>query len=329
MNWTMESLSSLATGYWGSSVLSAAVSLDLFRTVDGDGNTAEEVAALLELSDRHSLVLLNALVSLDLLKIEDGRYRIEESAVPFLSPSSPSCILGALRYNIDLYPLWGRLADCIKEGEPVIPKDAHLGNDPQKTRNFVMGMHSRALAMAPTLVPHLDMSDRKRLLDVASGPATFSRFIIEKYPDLALTAFDLPPVLAVAEELIMKTTVAERVDFHPGNYRTDNLPTGFDAVFYCGALHQENKETALQLFKKIYASLDEGGRLYVVDLMTNEAGTAPAMSVLFSLNMLLTSPFGQVFSDSDTMALLSEAGYRDLSSKDAKGSPYTIITALK
>lgn len=329
MTWSMQSLSDLATGYWASSVLSTAVKLSLFPAVEGSGASATDVATKLETSPRHTEILLNALVSLDLLTREDGLYRIEESARSFLETSSPTCILGALRYNIDLYPLWGNLDTCLTTGKPVIPLDAHLGNDPDRTRNFAMGMHSRGLAMAPVLIPALDMSGRSRLLDVACGPATFTRFLLEKYPDMTASAFDLPPILAVAKELSQSHPCGDRLDFHPGSYLEDTLPLGYDAAMYCGALHQENHESASNVFRMMHDSLNPGGRAYVVDLMTDDAGTAPSMSLLFSLNMLLTSPRGQVFSDTETIQLMETCGFTNLERTEAPGSPYWIVTGDK
>ena len=269
------------------------------------------------------------MVSLNLLSVTDGRYDIEASARPFLSPTGPKSMLGALHYNNDLYPLWGQLDACVRNGDQVIPKDNHLGFDPEKTRHFVLGMHSRALGMAPSLIPAIPINGHSRLLDVACGPATFSRHLLAANPGLNATAFDLPPILEISEELTRASDVGERMTFHPGDYHSDTLPTGFDAALYCGALHQESQDSALDVFQKIHTALDAGGSAFIVDLMTNRDRTAPVMSTLFSLNMLLTSPSGEVFSDTDTMSLLEEAGFTNLSRTEAPGTPYWIITAKK
>ena len=238
-------------------------------------------------------------------------------------------MLGALHYNNDLYPLWGQLDTCVRNGDQVIPKDNHLGFDPEKTRHFVLGMHSRALGMAPSLIPAIPINGHARLLDVACGPATFSRHLLQANPALHATAFDLPPILAISEELTRASDVGERMSFQPGDYHSDTLPTGFDAALYCGALHQESQASALDVFQKIHTALDSGGTAFIVDLMTNNERTAPIMSTLFSLNMLLTSPSGEVFSDTDTMTLLEKAGFTELARAEAPGTPYWVITAKK
>ncbi len=329
MNWTMESLSDLATGYWKSGVLSAAVKLQLFAAFENGPTSCNAAAQELGCSARHLEILMNALVSINVLTLSDGLYAIEPSAQDYLSPTGSMSMLGALQYNNDLYPLWGMLDKCVTQGDQVIPKDNHLGFDPEKTKHFVLGMHSRALGMAPNLIPAINLNGHRKLLDVACGPATFSRQLLSTHKDLTATAFDLPPILAISEELTKSTDVADRMSFHPGDYHNDPLPTGYDAVFYCGALHQETPASAKQVFEKIYASLDDGGTAFIVDLMTDTTRTAPIMSTLFSINMLLTSPGGEVFSDTDTMALLEEAGFKDLSRSEASGTPYWVITAQK
>lgn len=310
-------------------MLSAAVEIGLFDAV-GKGATVEEIATAIQApSPRHVAELLGALVSLGLMEKAGQVYRLSPGASPFLERSSPTCMLDALRFNMDLYPLWGRLGACMKEGKPVLPPTAHLGADPARTRRFTLGMHSRALALAPALIPSLDLKGCSSLLDVASGPGTFSRMLAEKHSALKVTLFDLPPVLDIGRELILDTGVASRVSFQAGDYRKDPLPGGFDAVLYCGALHQEEPEGAQRLFDKIRAALNPGGRLYVVDMMLAADRTQPLFSVLFSLNMMLISPQGRVFTEDDVLKAVGQAGLGNAECLKPEGCPYWIVKASK
>lgn len=338
MSWTIERFMQIATGYWPASVISAAVQLGVFDILEGKGSSAKEVASRLNAPAGHVAELLDALAALDILEkwtepgqpvAKDPVYRIRPSAAQFLTRSGAWCILDALQYNTDLYALWGRLADCIKSGKPVIPVGAHLGGDPERTRRFALGMHSRALAMAPVLTPALDMKGRTRLLDIACGPGTFSTQLAERYAGLEVTLFDLPPVLAVAKTLVADRPCAPRVHFSPGDYHSDPLPTGFDAVLYSGALHQEDPAFAASLFKAIYEAMEPGGRLFVVDMMLQPGRTEPVFSILFSINMMLTSPAGRVYSEDEVRRLLSQAGFEDTNCKRLTDCPYWVVTADK
>ena len=175
MSWTMEELMELATGYWRAGALMAAVELDLFAFLPDEGATAIEAAHGLQVSERHAAGLLTALAGLKLLQVDGDRFKLDPGAKSFLSPSGEMCLLDSLRFNADLYALWGRLAETVRSGRPAIPPGAHLGMDPERTKRFVRGMHSRALGMAPMMLPALNIPEQGRVLDVGAGPGTFNR----------------------------------------------------------------------------------------------------------------------------------------------------------
>lgn len=326
MHWTVQPLMELATGYWRSAALSAAVELGVFEALDAAPRSAADLAATLGMAPRHLEELLHALVALELLVEQEGRFAIEPSAAVFLAPSGAACMLDALRFNMDLYPLWGRLAQSVREGRPALPPGAHLGMDPARTRRFAMGMHSRALSLAPALLSALPIPEGGSLLDVGAGPGTFSRLLAEQRKNLYVTQFDLPPVLAVAEELAAASPAVDRVAFAPGDYRRDALPEGFDVVLYCGALHQEDDDTARALFDKCRRALKPGGRFVVVDLMVEAGRNGPAFPALFSVTMMLTSPFGRVFEAPRVEALLGELGFAPVRATRLESIPYWIVS---
>ncbi len=329
MNWNMGSLMDLATAYWKSAALQAGVELNLFGAVRMPA-TAAAVSAAVSAPADYVFDLLDALAAMGLLVKEGDTYRLEPSAAPFLDPTNPVNILAALQFNADLYPLWGRLGETVRHGTPALPPQAHLGDDPARTRRFAMGMHGRALGLAPMLLPALEATGVSgRVLDLACGPGTFGRLWAERAPAMQLTQFDLPAVLAVARELAAASPAAPRLRFVSGDYRRDPLPGGFDAVFYCGALHQENEATARALFASIRGALAGGGRVVVVDLMCEAARTAPVFANLFSLNMRLTSPFGRVFTVPQTCALLEAAGFEAAEGRMIPHIPYALVTAQR
>jgi SAM-dependent methyltransferase len=329
VNWTIERLTELTTAYWPASAVSAALDLGLFEAVDGPPRSAAEIAAALETTPRHTEGLLDALAGVGLIEKREGRYRLDPGAVDYLSRSGPCCLLDALRYNAAMYPLWGRLATCVREGRPVVPPAAHLGGDPEQTRRFVLGMHSRALAVAPAVVPALDLRGARRLLDVGAGPGTFSVALAERYPGLCITLLDLPPVLAVTRELVGGGPAADRISFHPADYRCDPLPSGYAAVLFCGALHQEDAESAARVMAGLAAALEPGGRLFVVDMMLEPTRTAPVFSALFALNMMLVNPSGRVFTGEEVCGLAGGAGLAEVDCRRLAGCPYWVVTARK
>lgn len=320
-------LMDLATGYWRAGALNAAVTLGLFDALGDLRNhaSAAQLADRLDADDRYLQALCNALVGLGVLSKQGERFAVAQTYRPMLLPGGDRDMLDALRFNADLYPLWGRLPDAVKTGGPVVPETAHLGEDPQRTRRFVMGMHSRARALAPRIIDNVDLGDCRTLLDVGCGPGTFGRALAQRHRDLRLTLFDLPAVLAVARQLTAAGDLADRVDHVEGDYRTDPLPGAVDAALYCGALHQESPETAADLFRRVHDSLSPGGRLYVVDMMLETDRTAPPFSALFSITMMLTSGRARVFAADEAADLVRQAGFENVAAERNADSPYYTI----
>lgn len=326
---SVQALMNLATGYWQAAALSAAVDLGVFPCVVESSQSAEQIASRCQADLSYTTDLLDALAGLGLLAKQGGTYTLADEYEPYLNPGNPTCMLGALQYNAQLYPLWGRLADCVKSGSPAVPPQDHLGDNPQATRGFVMGMHSRAVGIAPMILSAIDIQPHAKLLDVGSGPGTFSRMLAEQHAGLAVAQFDLPGVIKVAQELTEPSAARDRISFSPGDYRNDPLPAGHDTLLYCGALHQETQAAAASLFAKFFEAMPSGGRLLVIDLMTEPGRTTPVFSALFSLNMKLFNPGARVYPTDQVESMLGEAGFTSVVTRPVDSIPYFCLQGKK
>lgn len=302
----------MASAFYDSRVLFSASDLGLFARLAETGPTdAPTLAQDLGLDTRGARLLLDACVALDLLVKEGDRYANTPEASLFLVPGAPSDLSNAIRYNRDVYPAWGNLDDFVRTGKPVERPETHLGQDPQRTRTFVLSMHYRALAMGRAVVGAIDLTGRQRLLDVGGGPGTYSVLFAQKHPGLHSTVLDLPDVVKVADELIREQGFANRVETLAGDYRTTPFPGDNDVVHFFGMLHQESPDSIRALLRKAFDALRPGGVVHVMDLMTDASHTRPKFSALFAVNMALTTENGWVFADSEIVAWLREAGFTD------------------
>ena len=323
---TANELSTLATGYWPAAALIAAVELNVFDALGDAARSVEAIATDLGVSAERLTQLLDALTAVNLLEKAPSGYAIPHAVRPLLSRSSPTCMVDALRYNADLYRHWSNLAAVVR-GDASPAGRMQLGGDPAMTRRFVLGMEAKARAFAAAMAAALDLGDARTLLDVGSGPGTVSRQLLRDRPTLHATLLDLPPVLAVAEELWRGELSLDRVTFHPADYREGPLPGGFDCVMYAGALHQETPASAAALMKRMRRAMHPGGRLFMIDLTLDDGRTSPAFSALFQLNMLLLRPGSRVFATGEVTTLLVNAEFDAVIATDIAETPYRLITA--
>jgi 3-hydroxy-5-methyl-1-naphthoate 3-O-methyltransferase len=321
----------MASAFYDSCVLFAASDLGVFAALSESGSAdADTLSERLELDPRGARLLLDACVALELLSKDDDFYCNAPDAAAFLVPGRPGDLSGAIRYNRDVYPAWGALAQLARSGRPVESPTEHLGDDADRTRTFVMAMHGRALGIGRAVVPMIDLAGCERLLDIGGGPGTYSVLLAQANPQIECTVLDLPPVVAVAEELIVAQGIADRVRVLSGNYHDTPLPGGNDVAIFFGVLHQESPESIRALLARAADALRPGGRVYVMDMFTDATHTQPRFSALFAVNMALTTEDGWVFSDQEMRGWMTEAGLTDFNVKPLPAPmPHWLASARK
>jgi predicted O-methyltransferase YrrM len=298
----------LATAYWGSRCLLAANRVGVFRALGGGPMSADAVAAALGLARRPTRLLLKACVGLGLLEEDERGFRNHPASQLFLVPGSEAFLGNALRYADDMWDGWSRLDAVLADGEPSVAPETYTGADEERTRNFVYGMHGRALGVGQALVTLVDLRGRRRLLDVGGGPGTYSALFTRACPELLATVLDLPEVVALAGEILASMRAADRVATLAGDYRTTTFPSGNDVVLMSGMFHRETEATCRELIRRGREALVPGGLLIVADVFTERGGATPAFAALFGLNMMLSAPDGGVHADVDVAAWMEEAG---------------------
>lgn len=321
----------LATGYWASAALLAANELGLFGALAQGARTAEEVAGELRASLRGTRMLLDACCGLNLVAKQGDHYMLPSVSMAFLVPDQPGYLGNALRWARDQYAAWGRLDEAARAGGPMVDPASHLGGSPEETERFVLAMHDRALGVARGVIRYLKLEGCETLLDVGGGPGTYAMLLARKYPTLYATVLDLPAVAAVARGLIAKEDLSERVgtvegDASFGDYGEDR----YDAVLFSGVLHQMDSTVVRRMLAGAHRALAAGGRVLISDIMTDATGAQPVFAALFSLQMLLTTPAGAVFSAEECADWLAEAGFTNVEvARTPPPLPYTVLTARR
>ena len=299
----------LTTAYWDSQALLTANRLQLFDQLASGPRSVEQVATALGLDARMTGLLLRVLASLGLLEQHDGGFANSPAAAAFLVSTSPAYMGGAMRYSDPLYATWGRLEEALRSGQPALAAETYLGDDPAHTRTFVHSMHGRAMGIARALVEVLDLTGRRRLLDVGGGPGTYSILLTGRYPGLHAEVLELPGVAAVAREIVAAAGAGERVALRDGDYHTAEFGSGYDVVLMSGMFHREHEASCRRLIDKARAALVPGGLLAVSDVFTDAGGCSPPFAALFGLNMALTAPHGTVHADADVARWMRDAGF--------------------
>ena len=303
-------LISLATSYWNSATLMAAVRLKAFDALQTP-QTLEQFAEHIQSNSVACEALLIALISLSLVEKQDNLYQNTAVANDFLVSSKPQALNQAMLYNADVYPLWGQLDQVIKQGDVTKDPQAYLGEDEAKTQRFVYGMHHRALGIGQAMLSVIDLSQAQYLMDIGGGPGTYSVLLTKKYKHLKADVLDLPAVVRVASQIVQQMNGSDQVQCTAYDYYKDELPQqDYDSALISGVLHREQPPQVQKIFQQVAQRLPIGGQLWISDVMLNDDRTGPLFSAMFTLNMRILSHDGRCHSVAEQTQWLQEAGFK-------------------
>lgn len=310
MSLQIPEIISLASAFYGSSILFSALELDVFTQIAlSKDPTVENLAEALATSPRGLRLLLDATVAIGLLTKTDNRYALTPATQATLVRGAPHDLTKAIAYNHDVYNAWGKLTDFVRTGAPVEAPEVHLGDDAERTRRFALSMHGRAMGIGKAVVPALNLPKGAKVLDLAGGPGTYALLMAQSDPELTCDTYDLPAISAVAKEIT--APCADRITCHAGDYHVDTYPENtYDVVTLFGCLHQESPEAIIDILTRAKRALKPGGAIYVLDLMTGPDHTTPPFSALFAVNMALTTTNGWVFSTEELESWMTMVGLK-------------------
>jgi len=274
-----ERLFDLMAGFVYSQTLLACVELGLLERLRAGPRHSAELAAGLGLDDDRAAALCQAAASLDLLeRRRDGRFQLGRLGAAVLGvPGLQAMIRHHRMFYRDLSDPAGLLrgdsdTELARFWPYVLGADANIGGAEAETYSELMAT-SQAL-VAEEILRSVQLSGASRLMDVGGGTGAFLGAVAEAYPDLRLTLFDLPAVTAAAARSLAARGLEQRITLVPGNFRTDALPAGADAISLVRVLYDHGDDTVTGLLDRVAEGLPPGGMLLVAEPMSG--GSRPS-----------------------------------------------------
>ncbi len=162
-----------------------------------------------------------------------------------------------------------------------------------------------------------------RLMDVGGGSGVFVSHVARRYPQMALSVFDLPEVIPDARKRLGSGALDGRVICCAGSFREGPLPMGADAISLIRVLYDHDDDTVTDLLAKAYAALPPGGRLIVSEPMSGGAKPDPICDVYFAFYTMAMGT-GRTRSAARIAELCEAAGFHQVR---AATSPRSYVTS--
>ncbi|MBC2710798.1 MAG: methyltransferase domain-containing protein [Desulfosarcina sp.] len=315
--WTPDRILKTSGNYWATCALHGAVALDLFTRVGDSRVDGQTVAGQLNAPVDAVIRILDAVTAMGLLTKDAAGYANTEVSRTYLCVDSDRYIGYIIRHHHHLVGSWARLPEAVLTGKPIrLPVQER---EMEEREAFLMGMFNLAMQLAPRLVPVVDLSGRRKLLDLGGGPGTYAIHFCRHYPNLTATVMDLPTTRPFAEKTIRKMGMDERVSYIPGDYLEDDIPGSYDAVWMSHILHGESAAGCICIVEKAARCLNPGGVAVIHEFILDDTLDRPLFPALFSLNMLLGTEGGRAYSQGQLAGMLKTAGFVDIQRLDFEG----------
>ena len=192
---------------------------------------------------------------------------------------------------------------------PYVLNASNVGSAAAERYSLLMTQSQRLVA--EDTLRRVQLHGVSHLMDLGGGSGAFLAEVARCHPQMQLTLFDLPETRDAANAYLASVGQLDRVRCIGGNFRSDQLPTGGDAISLIRVLYDHDDATVRDLLNKVFAALPSGGRLIVSEPMSGGERPDPITDVYFAIYTLAMGT-GKTRSAAQIGALLKTAGFVDV-----------------
>jgi ubiquinone/menaquinone biosynthesis C-methylase UbiE len=330
---TPERIFETLTGYQRTSVLRAAIELNLFTSVGEGANTIAALAKRCNASERGLRMLCDSLTVMRFLAKQDQSYSLTEESATFLDRRSPACLASIAGFMTipKLMDAFDDLANVVRSGQTGMGKDGTLAPEDPIWVDFARSMGPLQAPFAEVISQILgaDAGERWKVLDIAAGHGVFGITLAKHNPHAEIFAVDWPDVLKVAAENARTAGVSARHHGVPGNAFEVNFGSGYDVILLTGFLHHFDPPKNEKLLRKVHAALAQNGRVITLEFVPNEDRVTPPQTAAWVINMLATTPSGDAYTFSEFDRMFRNAGFSSNGLRRLPFGPQSVILSRK
>lgn len=301
------------SSYQLTSVIKAALELEIFTAVAEGNTTAGTIAARCQTSERGTRILCDTLVINGFLTKQAGQYGLTQDSAFFLDKRSPAYLGGAVEFLLDPMMVAGMsdIAGAVRKGGTTISDEGTVSPENPVWVKFARAMMPMMMpaAMGMAQLVKVDPHRKVRVLDIAAGHGIFGIAFAQANPNVEVTALDWASVLTVASENAAKFGVADRHQLLPGSAFEVDFGTGYDLILLTNFLHHFDVATNEKLLKKVHDALAEGGRALTLEFIPDDERVTPTMMASFALTMLCSTAAGDAYTFAEYEQMFVHAGF--------------------
>jgi SAM-dependent methyltransferase len=312
---TTVRLQNIAQSYGQSAALMAAVEIGVFTAIGNGAGTYEEVARAVDIHPTNAERLMVMLCAAGLLEKADGRHRNAADVERYLVEGKPGYMGPWITFTKPQWTQWGRLAEHLRTKDLKV-----MGSIETFTvadaRRYHESTFSIGLGAGRRFVRQVDLSGRKRIMDIGGGSGAYCIAAAKEHPTIRAVVLDLPVVCEVARDFIAANGVADRVEAQACNFTRDPFPADCDVAIMASNLPMYGRDMIASVIRKAHDALLPGGQMHLIGEMTNDQRTGPWGPAYWGLGQAVSDSLGLAHSEADVIGYFRAAGFLDVGLHD-------------
>ena len=322
-------LQEIVQGFWRSGALMAAVELGLFTAVSKGAGTYAEAATALDITETNAERLMTACVTLELLELDAaGRMSNAPDVERFLVEGSSRYAGPWMLFTKPSWNDWEQLSEKLKS--KTVDRLGKYGEfTVERAREYHKATYSIGLGAGRRFSRHVDMSGRKRMMDIGGGSGAYSIVATQTYDGLNAVVLDLPAVAVVAKEFIAEHGVSDRIDAEACDFTADPFPTDCDVAVMASNLPIYSREIVGQVIQKAFDALLPGGEMHLIGETLDDDRRGPVGPALWGLSEAVIGTTGLAHTNGDCIGYFENAGFAEVSVNEFVPGALVRITGKK
>lgn len=323
-------LQKLARAYTETAVFYSAIDLELFTHVSNGAGSIDQLAAAMGTSELNAERLVVVCLAMGLLdKDESGRIVNAADCEKFMVKGSPRYAGPWMTFTRHEVPDWFDLTS--KLTDPTPPSELGMYDDltVERARKYHSATYSIGMGAGRRFCRTVDLSGRKRMLDLGGGSGAYSINAVQSFDGLEAIVFDLPPVTVVSQEYLEQNAVADRVSTVGGDFINDPLPQGCDVAVMASNLPIYNAANIAKVVAKTFEALEPGGEMHLIGETLNADGIGPLDAALWGMAEINYGSGGRSHSITECIGYFEAAGFVDVHNVDFVPGVLTRTTGRK
>jgi len=307
-----------------------------------DGSTLEEIAEAADIPEYGALVLLEAGLSLEMVRVENNVYHLTKTGY-FV------CVDQLSRVNMDFahdvnYKAFFHLEKAVKEAKPA-GLHAEFGNwqtvyealsemDERFRKSWFAFDHYYSDTSFPQIMPIVFKNKPAKIMDVGGNTGKFAIKCAEYDDDVEITILDLPGQLKDAEKNIAEAGFQDRIHTKAINLLdfSEPYPKDFDVIWMSQFLDCFSEEQILKLMANAEKAMNDKTEFFIMETLWDKQRFDASTYCLHATSLYFTcvaNGNSRMYHSSDMIRMIDKAGLQLIEMFEDIGVSHTVLKCMK